>query len=473
MPVGRRRDRLVRRRAAGARRPPRRRAAAVAERSLLATLEAGCIAPVGALGRGRRRRADAARRGDRRRRQRRRSRGERVGPGRRRAGDRAGPRRWNCCLAARRTCWGGAMTGDSAAACRASHRLAAVGLAGAGPAAGRPGRRPGRRAAARWRAGRCRCQLISIAPPADPGALDLRAGRPRAPADYSWVGFTSVNAVDAVRRAGRRAGAATRSSRPTPGSPPSARPPPRRCGPPGCRSISCRRTGGSAAALAAVWPTAAGRRVGAAAPVRHRRRRPAGRVGGQGVSGGRGDRLPHRRRRRCRPWLAAELAGGLIDAVLLTSPSTVQRAGRHARSTPAHRAGRDRPTHRRRDGRSRAGGRLHRRPTDRRGPCRRPARRRRRPITDQLRSERQHDVPDPFPARFPPSGPAGCAAPRRSGGSSRETRLHPADLVLPMFVKESLTEPAPLTSMPGVLQHTRDSLESGRGRGGRRPGSAA
>ena len=39
-----------------------------------------------------------------------------------------------------------------------------------------------------------------------------------------------------------------------------------------------------------------------------------------------------------------------------------------------------------------------------------------------------------------------------------QTRLHPADLVLPMFVKESLTEPSPLTSMPGVLQHTRDSL---------------
>jgi len=40
-----------------------------------------------------------------------------------------------------------------------------------------------------------------------------------------------------------------------------------------------------------------------------------------------------------------------------------------------------------------------------------------------------------------------------------QTRLHPADLVLPMFVKESLTEPAPLNSMPGVLQHTRDSLK--------------
>ena len=39
-----------------------------------------------------------------------------------------------------------------------------------------------------------------------------------------------------------------------------------------------------------------------------------------------------------------------------------------------------------------------------------------------------------------------------------ETRLHPADLVLPLFVKEGLTEPAPVASMPGVLQHTRESL---------------
>jgi porphobilinogen synthase len=39
-----------------------------------------------------------------------------------------------------------------------------------------------------------------------------------------------------------------------------------------------------------------------------------------------------------------------------------------------------------------------------------------------------------------------------------ETRLHPADLVLPLFVKEGLTEPQPLTSMPGQVQHTEESL---------------
>lgn len=39
-----------------------------------------------------------------------------------------------------------------------------------------------------------------------------------------------------------------------------------------------------------------------------------------------------------------------------------------------------------------------------------------------------------------------------------ETRLHPADLVLPLFVKEGLTEPAPITSMPGQVQHTEETL---------------
>jgi porphobilinogen synthase len=39
-----------------------------------------------------------------------------------------------------------------------------------------------------------------------------------------------------------------------------------------------------------------------------------------------------------------------------------------------------------------------------------------------------------------------------------ETTLHPRQLVLPMFVREGATEPRPVESMPGVLQHTRDSL---------------
>ncbi|MFG2072074.1 porphobilinogen synthase [Nonomuraea maritima] len=38
------------------------------------------------------------------------------------------------------------------------------------------------------------------------------------------------------------------------------------------------------------------------------------------------------------------------------------------------------------------------------------------------------------------------------------TRLHPAELILPAFVKEGISEPQPVASMPGVVQHTRESL---------------
>ncbi|MGO3832733.1 MAG: porphobilinogen synthase [Microbacteriaceae bacterium] len=41
-----------------------------------------------------------------------------------------------------------------------------------------------------------------------------------------------------------------------------------------------------------------------------------------------------------------------------------------------------------------------------------------------------------------------------------ETRLHPGELVLPLFVREGIHEPRPITSMPGVMQHTLDSLRA-------------
>lgn len=41
-----------------------------------------------------------------------------------------------------------------------------------------------------------------------------------------------------------------------------------------------------------------------------------------------------------------------------------------------------------------------------------------------------------------------------------ETRLHPAGLVLPLFVREGLEEPAPIASLPGVVQHSRASLRA-------------
>ena len=39
-----------------------------------------------------------------------------------------------------------------------------------------------------------------------------------------------------------------------------------------------------------------------------------------------------------------------------------------------------------------------------------------------------------------------------------QTTLEPRHLVLPMFVADGISEPRPITSMPGVVQHTRDSL---------------
>jgi porphobilinogen synthase len=41
-----------------------------------------------------------------------------------------------------------------------------------------------------------------------------------------------------------------------------------------------------------------------------------------------------------------------------------------------------------------------------------------------------------------------------------ETRLHPAELILPVFVREGIREPQPIASMPGVVQHTIESLKA-------------
>ncbi|TDC62834.1 porphobilinogen synthase [Streptomyces hainanensis] len=49
----------------------------------------------------------------------------------------------------------------------------------------------------------------------------------------------------------------------------------------------------------------------------------------------------------------------------------------------------------------------------------------------------------------------GTAAMRRMVA---ENRVHPADLILPAFVREGVSEPVPIASMPGVVQHSRDSL---------------
>jgi porphobilinogen synthase len=42
----------------------------------------------------------------------------------------------------------------------------------------------------------------------------------------------------------------------------------------------------------------------------------------------------------------------------------------------------------------------------------------------------------------------------------RETQVVPSQLVLPVFVREGIAAPAPIGSMPGVVQHTLDSLRA-------------
>ncbi|MDA2806999.1 porphobilinogen synthase [Nocardiopsis suaedae] len=61
-------------------------------------------------------------------------------------------------------------------------------------------------------------------------------------------------------------------------------------------------------------------------------------------------------------------------------------------------------------------------------------------------------------ARFPAARPRRL---RRTPALRRlvaETRPRPEELILPMFVKEGLDEPNPVESMPGVVQHTRESV---------------
>jgi porphobilinogen synthase len=63
-----------------------------------------------------------------------------------------------------------------------------------------------------------------------------------------------------------------------------------------------------------------------------------------------------------------------------------------------------------------------------------------------------------MPAEYPAARPRRL---RRSAAMRRlvaQTSVRPADLVQPLFVKEGISEPQPVSSMPGVYQHTRDSL---------------
>ncbi|WP_322411796.1 porphobilinogen synthase [Microbacterium invictum] len=63
-------------------------------------------------------------------------------------------------------------------------------------------------------------------------------------------------------------------------------------------------------------------------------------------------------------------------------------------------------------------------------------------------------TPPPFPVTRPRRLRQSAAWRRLVG----ETRLHPAQLVLPMFVRENADAPLPIGSMPGVQQHSLESF---------------
>ncbi|MBW1638852.1 MULTISPECIES: porphobilinogen synthase [Microbacterium] len=61
-------------------------------------------------------------------------------------------------------------------------------------------------------------------------------------------------------------------------------------------------------------------------------------------------------------------------------------------------------------------------------------------------------------ASFPQTRPRRLRQTPALRGLARETDLLPRHLVLPAFVREGIAEPAPISSMPGVVQHTIESL---------------
>ncbi len=63
-----------------------------------------------------------------------------------------------------------------------------------------------------------------------------------------------------------------------------------------------------------------------------------------------------------------------------------------------------------------------------------------------------------LPGGFPTARPRRLRSTAALRRLVTEVRVRPADLVLPVFVKEGLDAAAPIASMPGVVQHTRESV---------------
>jgi porphobilinogen synthase len=64
---------------------------------------------------------------------------------------------------------------------------------------------------------------------------------------------------------------------------------------------------------------------------------------------------------------------------------------------------------------------------------------------------------------FPSSRPRRLRATPALRALVREATLEPGDLVAPLFVKEGISEPHPVPSMPGVVQHTLESFRKALG----------
>ncbi len=297
--------------------------------------------------------------------------------------------------------------------------------------------------------------VTAVRPPSDPASLDA-AILALAAGDYDWVGFTSVNAVAAVVERARTASGGARDSRRHQGRRRRAgdrrgRPCAWHSGRPGAGRIriGCRPRGGPgrppATARSVLLPQSESA-DGTLADLLAAKGFDVVRVGAYRVdadsAAGERRRRPDRRRvRRGR----ADLAGSVVEA-LAGTPAGPRHGGdrpRRAHRPAARRRGltpvvADRPTD---DGLMAA---LGRRPGAKESPMSYPSSRPRR-----LRR---------------------TAALRRLVA---ETRLHPADLVLPMFVKEGLDAPAPIivdarrrAAHPGLAAEGRG--RGGRGRG-RRP----
>jgi len=63
-------------------------------------------------------------------------------------------------------------------------------------------------------------------------------------------------------------------------------------------------------------------------------------------------------------------------------------------------------------------------------------------------------------ARFPVSRPRRLRRTQALRDLVAETRLNVNDLVAPLFVREGIDSPIPILSLPGVVQHTRESLRT-------------